>query len=89
MESPGAASRNDRLFDRYYSALIAYGMFLLKSPALADVARANSRRDYGAARRFQAREWWDRAVPEMRLNDHKRYVRNFRVPPSVVDELVE
>jgi len=49
-------------------------------------ANGVSRRDYTQPRRYAAREWWEEVVPRM---DDKRYVRNFRVPRSVMNEIIE
>ena len=70
-----------------------YGVWLTTLPDVAVVGGAVvkqpcSRRDYYWPRRPQARDWWEDIVPRMRENDPRRYIRKFRVPPCVVDEIV-
>ena len=55
----------------------------------AMLPRCSRRRDYSMPRRPQARDWWEVVVPHMRINDKRRFIRNFRVPPCVVDEIVQ
>jgi hypothetical protein len=73
--------------------LRVYGIWLNTLPDLtvlggAVVAQSSSRRDYSRPRRPQAKDWWEKIVPHMREHDLRRFVRNFRVPPSVIDEIV-
>jgi len=79
-------------------ALIAYvrvlALYIARRPAViagglaALVPLCCTRRDYTKPRRPKTRDWWDDVVPDMRQNDRRRYIRSFRVPPCVVDEIV-
>jgi hypothetical protein len=68
------------------SEIAAYeSAFLLAERAA--VSEKGSRRDYSRARREMAHDWWEKVVPTLR-DDPPRFIRNFRVPISVMDEIV-
>ena len=54
----------------------------------AQASSSSSRRDYSVPPRFFSREWWTASVPYFRQFDEKRFVRNFRIPSVLMDEIV-
>ena len=49
---------------------------------------SNMRRDYSRPPRKFALEWWTSTVPYFRQCDEARFIRNFRIPSVVMDEIV-
>ena len=52
------------------------------------LVRTNSRRDYSQSRRVFSSGWWASVIPHFRAVDEKRFVRNFRIPSVLMDEIV-
>ena len=46
------------------------------------------RRDYSQPRRMFALQWYESVVPYFRAIDERRFVRNFRIPSILMDEIV-
>lgn len=49
---------------------------------------SKKRRRYDLPPRYYSKDWWTSAVPYFRTCDEARFVRNFRVPSIVMDEIV-
>ena len=77
----------------FIGVIKAVALYIARRPSatvaqLAALFQACSRRDYSLPRRPKTKDWWEKVVPDMRLNHRRRYIRNFRVPPCVMDEIV-